>query len=346
VTRDGRPEDEQAEETTAADAAAADRPDAPANVAADAALTAEPPPEPAPQAKAPRSPLPRYQPPAPAPVVYPRPAPAAPADAVAGYRPPAGGVWTPPPQPPRPAAGTLPAIPAPLHMLSATPPKDAGWGWTQALWGLLLGMGPTFVLYAATASSADDTGLDTEVSVATGIIILISSALSYGWDYFAAWLFSGRRVADKWRAWGFRKPTAAFFWVIPVALVAAYVVSYVNEIVFHPAEQEIVDAFPPTAGGIILFAIVAVVMAPLFEELYFRGFLFKGFATSWGWGWGAVASAAIFSLAHMQLTLFLPLFALGFGLAWVYRHTGSLWTSITLHAIFNGVSVLAWALTS
>ena len=87
-------------------------------------------------------------------------------------------------------------------------------------------------------------------------------------------------------------------------------------------------------------------MAPLAEELYFRGFVFKGFANSWGWVWGAAASGAVFSLAHMQLTLFFPLFALGFGLAWVYHHTGSLWTSITLHAVFNGIAVLAWALTS
>ena len=48
----------------------------------------------------------------------------------------------------------------------------------------------------------------------------------------------------------------------------------------------------------------------------------------------------------MQLDVFLPLAALGFVLAWAYHHTGSLWTSITMHALFNGVAVLAWALTS
>ena len=41
----------------------------------------------------------------------------------------------------------------------------------------------------------------------------------------------------------------------------------------------------------------------------------------------------------------MPLFALGFGLAWAYSRTGSLWTNITIHAIFNGISVLAWALS-
>jgi len=270
--------------------------------------------------------------------------PPAPGGAVPGYRPPAGGVWTAPAA--GPPAGTPPPAAPPLHALGQTP-TEQGWGWVQAFWGLVLGLGPTALLYGLTYSSGGETtGADTQVTVTSGILLLVSSAISYGWDYFAAWFFSGRLVRDKWRAWGFRKPTAAFFWVIPVTLFATYSVSYVNEIVFHPEEQDIVQAFPPTTGGIALFAIVAVVMAPLAEELYFRGFLFTGFANSWGWGWGAVVSATVFSLAHTQLTLFFPLFALGFGLAWVYRHTGSLWTSITLHAVFNAVSVLAWALTT
>jgi membrane protease YdiL (CAAX protease family) len=232
-------------------------------------------------------------------------------------------------------------------MLTPAPPATPRWGWRQSLWGLLLGMGPTVVLYAATYSTTDSIDYSmSEVTVATGLIFLISSALGYGWDYLAAWLFSARGFPGKWRAWGFRKPSAAYFWVIPVTLVGAYVVSYVNDLVFHPAEQDIVDVFPPSTGGIVLFAIVAVVMAPLAEELYFRGFVFKGFANSWGWVWGAAVSGVVFSLAHMQLTLFFPLFALGFGLAWVYHHTGSLWTSITLHAVFNGIAVLTWALTS
>ena len=50
----------------------------------------------------------------------------------------------------------------------------------------------------------------------------------------------------------------------------------------------------------------------------------------------------IFGLAHLQLDVFVPLFALGFALAWVYQRTGSIWTSITLHAVFNCISVLAW----
>ncbi len=290
---------------------------------------------------------PRYRPPAP----YPPPAayappspPPPPANAVPGYVPPAGRVWAPPPAaaptPPAPA-GTAP----PLHTLRPAP--EPGWSWKQSLWGLLLGMGPFVALYAAASPlvSEADTSIE-EVTVVTGMIMLVSSAISYGWQLFAAWLFSVRSLPHKLRSWGFTRPTAAFFWTIPTVLFAAYVVSYANDAAFNPPEQDIVEAFPPTAAGLVLFAVVAVVMAPLCEEIFFRGFVFKGFATSWGWLTGAVVSGTLFSLAHLQLTLFLPLFTLGFGLAWVYHRTGSLWTSIALHATFNGVAVLAWALTS
>ena len=118
-----------------------------------------------------------------------------------------------------------------------------------------------------------------------------------------------------------------------------------NDVLLNPPEQDIVQAFPQSAAGIVLFTLLAVVMAPLAEEVFFRGFVFRGFAASWGFLGGAAVSAAVFSAAHLQLTLFVPLLALGFGLAWAYRRTGSLWTPITIHAIFNGISVLAWALS-
>ena len=43
--------------------------------------------------------------------------------------------------------------------------------------------------------------------------------------------------------------------------------------------------------------------------------------------------------------MFVPLATLGFVLAWAYKRTGSIWTCITMHALFNTIAVLAWAFT-
>ena len=261
-----------------------------------------------------------------------------------------------PPAPDAPAAwhaasagGPRPVSPPPYPPLAQPPslhePQEqkrlGAWGWRLALAGLAVAFAPEMLLYLAVAG--EQGGMTTTtVTVGTALVLVLSSFITYGWQLFAAWFFSLRRAAVGIKAWGFRKPTSAFFWTIPVAIFAVYAVSFFHELVVHPEQQAIVDQFPRTASGLALFFVLAVLMAPVFEEMFFRGFLFRGLATSWGWQWGAVVSAAIFGLAHLQLDVFVPLFALGYALAWVYHRTGSVWTSITLHGVFNGISVLAW----
>jgi membrane protease YdiL (CAAX protease family) len=217
---------------------------------------------------------------------------------------------------------------------------EAGWGWRPALLGLLVALGPSLVLSLMSPGSSDDAGA--QITAATAIALIVSSIIMYAWQTGSAWFFSLRTSGERLAAWGFRRPTAAYFWVVPLALIVVYVVAYVHDILVNPEPQALLSQFPHTAAGAALLTLLAVVLAPLFEELFFRGFLFRGLARSWGWPIGAVVSGAVFGAVHQQLTVFVPLFALGVALAWVYQRTGSLWTAITLHAVFNGLSVVAW----
>lgn len=207
-----------------------------------------------------------------------------------------------------------------------------------------MGFGPEALLYAAALGTGTSTNVG-KVTIGSAVALVIGSIVVYGWQTLAAWFFSLRVAGNKLALWGFTTPNKAFFWTIPVALAAVYFVSFLHELIMHPRQQDIIGEFPRSGAGIVLFVILAVVMAPLFEEIFFRGFLFRGFSSSWGWVAGACVSSAVFGIAHLQLDIFVPLFALGFALAWVYKRTGSLWTSIAFHALFNGLSVLAWALT-
>jgi hypothetical protein len=221
----------------------------------------------------------------------------------------------------------------------------APWGWRSSLAGFLVAFGPELLLYAASlvvATAGTTTG---KVTTGSALALVVVSFVIYSWHTLAAWWFSVRVAGRRFSAWGFRLPTRAYFWTIPVALGVVYVVSIAHDLVVNPRQQQLMGEFPHTAGGVVLFVLMAVVMAPLFEEVFFRGFLFRGLASSWGWTVGALVSAGVFGLAHAQLDVFVPLFTLGLMLAWVYKRTGSLWTSISLHALFNGISVLAWALT-
>lgn len=222
---------------------------------------------------------------------------------------------------------------------------DAAWGWHHALLGLLVGFGPLVLLSLLALTPAGDARRGAEASEATAIALILNSLVMYTWQIGAAWFFSLRLADNRLSEWGFRMPTKAYFWSIPTALFSVYAFSIVHNLIVQPEPQAILSRFPRTAIGIALFALLAVVIAPIFEELFFRGFLFRGLAASWGWIAGAVVSAAAFSVVHLQVSVMVPLFVLGFALAWVYKRTGSLWTCISLHALFNGISVLAWALT-
>ena len=247
----------------------------------------------------------------------------------------------------RPPVYTQPPTGAQPIRSAATPRLDArAWGWPEALLGVVVGFGPQILLYVAALYGG---ALETETTIAevtlfSAGVVIVSTLVLYGWQTAAAWLFSLRIGRQGLAGWGFARPSAAFFWTIPVALVASYAISAVHGALVDPPPQDIVEQFPRTVAGGALFVVIAVVFAPLFEEIFFRGFVYKGLRNSWGWWPAALGSAAVFSMAHLQLTVFVPIFALGVALAWVYERTGSLWTSIAMHAIFNGLAVLVWAL--
>jgi membrane protease YdiL (CAAX protease family) len=85
----------------------------------------------------------------------------------------------------------------------------------------------------------------------------------------------------------------------------------------------------------ILFLFAAVAMAPLIEEIAFRGLLYRAWAESWGWAPAMVASSALFGLFH---TSFIAAFTSGLFYVCLYRRTGTLVAPLIAHAIGNGVA--------
>lgn len=82
------------------------------------------------------------------------------------------------------------------------------------------------------------------------------------------------------------------------------------------------------------------VVAPIIEETLFRGLLFGGLKSYFGIWTAIVISAAIFSALHFELVGFVPRFALGVGLGYLYIKSGSIYPSIGLHSLNNLIAVL------
>ena len=92
-------------------------------------------------------------------------------------------------------------------------------------------------------------------------------------------------------------------------------------------------------GLLVAMAVTAVIIAPIAEELIFRGYLYpvvKRFTDRW---FASIFSGVLFGVIHFNV-MGLPMLALmGIILAVIYERSGSLWVPIGCHAAFNATSV-------
>jgi len=98
---------------------------------------------------------------------------------------------------------------------------------------------------------------------------------------------------------------------------------------------------PEGASGIALSILTVVILAPLVEELIFRGWIYTSLRNSFG-AWAAIiATALVFAVVHMDATRLYPLliFVPGLLLTIIRERNGSAKASFYAHALYNG---MAW----
>lgn len=130
---------------------------------------------------------------------------------------------------------------------------------------------------------------------------------------------------------------------VAMAIVADGTGTLIERLVHTPHRQESVEIFKhlhdPTA--IVIFAIAAVIAAPIAEESIFRAFFFNlGLRYGGFWG-GALLSAVLFGLAHGDVYEALPLALGGLVLCYVYYSSRNAFTPMISHALFNAFTLAA-----
>lgn len=105
--------------------------------------------------------------------------------------------------------------------------------------------------------------------------------------------------------------------------------------------QPVADMFMSTDSPVALVLLIgfAVVVAPVFEEFFFRGFAYPALKQRWGAGRALVIVSGAFAFIHFHAPSIGPLFALSIGLGLAYELTGSLLAPIVMHALFNATNV-------
>jgi len=96
---------------------------------------------------------------------------------------------------------------------------------------------------------------------------------------------------------------------------------------------------PGLAGVGVVFAIV--VLAPVAEELFFRGWLFHGVQEVWGTTTAVVATALAFALVHADPAHVFAILPLALWLSWMRAVSGSIWPCVVAHFINNTLWVFS-----
>jgi len=174
------------------------------------------------------------------------------------------------------------------------------------------------------------------LGITFGLLAFLLGALKANNQKLRA-LFGLDRVA------GWRVPIVALIWILPafplVSLGSALVQPFINE---PPAPQAALQFFYEANDPLDkwLLALMAVVAAPVFEEVVFRGFFYPVLKRFAGGLASAVFGAALFSAVHLYLPAVFAFFILGLCLTLAYERTGSLAVPIGMHMIFNATTLL------
>ena len=238
---------------------------------------------------------------------------------------------TPIPPPPDP-----PELPAGAARYPAWPP------WLAAV-GFLVGLAGTLIFVVMFGVLAGLLGADPDGESPTFVVV---GTLAQGVAFVATAVFFASRVARP-RPWHFGLRSTRFWPAVgwaALGVVSFYVITALYAAIVQPdAEQDTVQALGGDDGtlGLIVAGVMVIAVAPVVEEIFFRGFFYRALRTRLSIWIAATIDGLVFGIIHFGgdgvdgLLILPPLALLGLIFCLVYERTGSLFPVIGMHAFNN-----------
>lgn len=104
--------------------------------------------------------------------------------------------------------------------------------------------------------------------------------------------------------------------------------------------QDDIAMFERLLGGGPISIITICILAPIIEEMLFRGILLRSFMCNYSTFNAILFSSLLFAVIHFNIYQIIGAYIGGTFLGWLYVVTQSLWPSIFAHALFNAISMI------
>jgi CAAX protease family protein len=240
---------------------------------------------------------------------------------------------------------SAPPSPQPLPNGRGSEPRDPFWGYSDlaVFLGLLIasalaGLGLVSVIFAVFP-------IHLQAKVAEA---LIAQSLIYLLAYGAlALMFRVQYDRPFWRSLGWTSFRLPGLVVAGCGVVTAVVVAFIGALIRTPTTANRITEMLDDPKSLVLIAIFGLTLAPLAEELGFRGFLQPLLVRSLGPTQGILAAAIPFGLLHFpeygnswRHALLITLAGAAFG--WMRYRTGSTRASTLMHASYNALEFIAY----
>lgn len=153
-------------------------------------------------------------------------------------------------------------------------------------------------------------------------------------------------IGFKWQSLGLKRASLKNLLLV----IPAFVLYFSVSIAFSALAMRFIPGFDIeqaqdiafSRGGLSADTIAAflslVVLTPLFEEIIFRGVLFKGLRRRLPFLPSAIITSIVFAVAHGQWNVAIDTFALSLVLCYMVEKSGSIVPAILLHALKNALA--------
>ena len=169
-----------------------------------------------------------------------------------------------------------------------------------------------------------------EISLSSGLLTLTTVAV----------FFLLRRRSPLGETWTRPAPGAVLGWGAGLAFCLYWLVS----LVLNSLPESWMGGYTEASAsvgdvGFLAFLSTAIV-APVVEEVIFRGLIYTRLQRAMDERWAMVVSAAAFGVCHGELVWFCYAFVLGLIFAQLTRYTGSILPAMVMHVVFNATNQL------